>query len=386
MSAAGTRAGEVPETLARAAAGQPAALAALAAAVAAPSHAYLFEGPAGSGKAAAAHAFAAELLAVGAPDPADARRRSLQHPPSHPDLVWLAPQGNQHLVSEVRERVIGAAAYRPFEGDRRVFVIEAAEAMADESQNALLKTLEEPAPYVHLLLLSSQPSALLETVRSRCQPIRFAALTPEQVEERLASAAPDTDPAERRAAARLAAGDAARAEYLVSAAGRELRAAAEAFVGAALDGDLSGTPWAPLLEIAEAEGARAGEEARGPLEAQAAEQSAGGPRGRRRPKEAEEGGKRVARRARTETLDLGLALAGAWLRDIAAVGEGADELVLAGDRLDALRGQAAEVRPERARRGGELALETRRRLTVNVSEELALQGLLYGLEPLLRDA
>jgi DNA polymerase-3 subunit delta' len=122
------------------------------------------------------------------------------------------------------------------------------------------------------------------------------------------------------------------------------------------------------------------------MEAAAEEQGAAGGRGKRRPKDSEEAARRVARRARTETLDLGLALAGAWLRDLAAVGEGAGELALAGDRLDALSEQAAGVRSERARRGGELVLDTRRRLQVNVNEELALQGLLYALEPLLAAA
>ncbi len=70
--------------------------------------------------------------------------------------------------------MIRAAAYRPFEGGKRVFVVEAAEAMRDESQNALLKTLEEPPAFVHLILLSSEPEALLETVASRCQPVDFA--------------------------------------------------------------------------------------------------------------------------------------------------------------------------------------------------------------------
>src|SRR5919201_5506682 len=112
-------------------------------------------------------------------------RRGLADPSPHPDLVWLAPHGTQHLVDEVRQRVITASAYRPFEGARRVFVLEAADAMADESQNALLKTLEEPADYVHLLLITAEPELLLETVRSRCQPIRFAPLDPEAVESRL---------------------------------------------------------------------------------------------------------------------------------------------------------------------------------------------------------
>ena len=141
-----------------------------------PSHAYLFRGPRGAGKRAAARAFAAEILATGAEDPEDARRRALLDPSPHPDLVWLAPRGAQHLVEEVRERVIRAAAYRPFEGGKRVFVVEAAEAMRDESQNALLKTLEEPPEFVHLILLSSEPEALLETIASRCQPVDFAPL------------------------------------------------------------------------------------------------------------------------------------------------------------------------------------------------------------------
>ncbi len=152
-----------------------------------PSHAYLFRGPRGSGKRAAARAFAAEILAAAAADPDDARRRALLDPSPHPDLVWLAPRGAQHLVEEVRERVIRAAAYRPFEGGKRVFVVEAAEAMRDESQNALLKTLEEPPDFVHLILLSSEPEALLETVASRCQPIDFAPLPAAVLEAELAA-------------------------------------------------------------------------------------------------------------------------------------------------------------------------------------------------------
>src|SRR5213592_116111 len=105
---------------------------ALAAALRSPSHAYLFSGPRGAGKAAAARAFAAELLAAGSREPAETRRRALAIPPSHPDLAWVAPPGTQHLVEEVRQRVIAASAYRPFEGTRRVFVIEAAEAMQEE--------------------------------------------------------------------------------------------------------------------------------------------------------------------------------------------------------------------------------------------------------------
>src|SRR4051794_14213776 len=134
---AAARRGAVPDALAEATRHQPRAGATLAAALASPGHAYIFRGPRGAGKAVAARAFAAELLAEGAPDPDDARRRALLDPSPHPDLVWLRPPGAQHLVEEVRERVIRAASYRPFEAERRGFVIEAAGEKRDERQKAL---------------------------------------------------------------------------------------------------------------------------------------------------------------------------------------------------------------------------------------------------------
>ena len=90
--------------------------------------------------------------------------------------------------------MIRAASYRPFEGSRRVFVVEAAEAMRDESQNALLKTLEEPPGFAHLILLSSEPEALLETISSRCQPVDFAPLPSRGGRSGAATATPRRSP------------------------------------------------------------------------------------------------------------------------------------------------------------------------------------------------
>ncbi|HET7177097.1 MAG TPA: hypothetical protein VFI63_00260, partial [Solirubrobacterales bacterium] len=299
---------------------QPRVRMALAAALAAgPSHAYLFRGPRGAGKRAAARAFAAEILAAGAEDPAGARRRALLDPSPHPDLVWLAPSGAQHLVESVREQVIRAAAYRPFEGAKRVFVIEAAEAMRDESQNALLKTLEEPPGFVHLILLSSEPAALLETVVSRCQPVEFAPLPVEAIEAALAGDSPADEIA---AAARLSAGDVEAARFLLTEAGRGLRAQAEQLAAAALGsadepGEVGPAPWRALLDVAEQAGEAAEAAAREALEAEA---EAGI---RRSVRDIADEAKRVGRRRRTEVLDLGLALTAAWLRDLAATASGA---------------------------------------------------------------
>jgi DNA polymerase-3 subunit delta' len=373
---------ELPSSLRDATEDQPAARLALAGALATgPLHAYLFAGPPGTGKRAAARAFAAEILAIGAADPDDVRRRAAKQPSPHPDLVWLSPPGTQHLVGDVRDRVIQAAAYRPFEGERRVFVIEAAEAMADESQNALLKTLEEPPPYAHLVLLSAEPAALLETVISRCQEVRFAPLSAEVVERRLAAEGLGTG-SELAAAARLCGGDASRARFLLSDTGRELRGRAELSARAACAAELGPRPWLAMLEAADSAGAEAGERVSARL-AEAAE-GVDAREARTRRRHADEAAKRAARARRTELLDLSLALCGAWFRDLAAVAGGAPDLLLNVDRAEALRTDAEGLDPAAARQAAELVLETRRNLQVNVSEELALETLFYRAEALLR--
>jgi DNA polymerase III subunit delta' len=341
-----------------------------------PSHAYLFRGPRGAGKRAAARAFAAEILATGAEDPDDARRRALLDPSPHPDLVWLSPSGAQHLVEAVRERVIRAASYRPFEGGRRVFVLESAEAMRDESQNALLKTLEEPPGFVHLILLSSEPEALLETIVSRCQPIEFAALPSEALEAALeADPALDADDEEIAAAARLAAGDLERARFLLTPQGEKLRAAALEVAGVVgPTTPPNSKPWRWLLTAAEEIGSDAEAATREALEA---EKEAGI---KRSAKEMTDEAKRAGRRRRTETLDLGLALCASWFRDLAAIGSGAEQVAFNRDRLAQLRDAAEGLDPAAGRRAAELVQDTRRRLDLNVSEELALEALCFRLE------
>ncbi len=75
--------------------------------------------------------------------------------------------------------------FRPHEGARRVFIIEEADRMNAASANALLKTLEEPPPTAHLILLTARSASLLLTIRSRCQTIRFAPLTAGEIERYL---------------------------------------------------------------------------------------------------------------------------------------------------------------------------------------------------------
>jgi DNA polymerase-3 subunit delta' len=372
------REGTVPEGLAEATRHQPRARATLAAALAAgPGHAYLLRGPRGSGKRTAARAFAAELLALGAPDPEDARRRALLDPSPHPDLVWMRPPGAQHLVEEIRESVIRAASLSPAEGERRVFVIEEAEALRDESQNALLKTLEEPAPFAHLILVASDPELLAGTIVSRCAPVEFTPLSPDAVLEALG---PEADGG-AAAAARLSGGDVELARLLLTKRGDALRASAEGAARAALAGGQD-EPWRAFLEVAEEAGAEAGAEEERRLLEEAEGMSRRGRSGKLT-REAVEQVKRVERRARTRALDLALGLCSAWFRDLAAVAAGAEDVVLNIDRLDALREDAAGMDPASARFALEWVLDTRRRLRLNVSEELALEALWLRLHSTL---
>ena len=83
-------------------------------------------------------------------------------------------------IEQIRD-VVDRAGYRPFEGRRRVVIVDDAEAMVDAAQNALLKTLEEPPQSSVFVLVSSMPDSLLPTVLSRCQRLRFGELSAVEV-------------------------------------------------------------------------------------------------------------------------------------------------------------------------------------------------------------
>jgi DNA polymerase-3 subunit delta' len=99
----------------------------------------------------------------------------------HPDVLVVAPDEGETIKVETVRDIVGQVAYRPFEGQYRVIVIDRAEQMNDTSQNALLKTLEEPPQRTVLILVTSQPDSLLATIRSRCCRIRFAPLAPHEM-------------------------------------------------------------------------------------------------------------------------------------------------------------------------------------------------------------
>jgi DNA polymerase III subunit delta' len=343
-----------------------------------PSHAYLFHGPSGTGKRAVAEAFAAALLSEGAPDPEAVAVRVEHH--AHPDLMWVAPSGAHELLVDDVRPVVSAAPRTPFEASRRVFVIERADTMNDEAANRLLKTLEEPPGFVHLVLLTDRPSDVLETIASRCQAVRFDPLPEDEIAGRLRDEH-GVDSGTAAACARLALGDAARAAALATGEGPRLREVAERLARAAPAAQMATKPWRDVLDMARDRGDRA---VAALEEAHAADRELVAKRDRRRAEtEHAERSRRAQRRAYTQTLDLALGLAGLWYRDVAAVAWGAPELACHADRAAELAADAQGADPQRLRAAVELVEDTRRRLALNVSEELACEALGYRLERLL---
>jgi len=347
-----------------------------------PSHAYLFHGPPGVGKRTVARAFAAALLAAGSPAPDEVRGRVARG--AHPDLTWVMPSGaGEMLVGDIDQAVVAAAARTPFESRRRVFVLEDAHTLNDQAANRLLKTLEEPAPFAHFILLAPTPRELLPTIASRCQPVRFDPLSPARIEERLVGAGgePSTADVTLAACARLGLGDARLASRLAGEWGTRLRERVEAFVRGAVSGDTAARPWLELLQAARDAGTSAGEElmarVAGELELLPAKER------KRHQREAVDAQRRAERRVRGSALDLALRLAQLWLRDLWCVAEGAGELVYALDRRPELERDAEGRSPARLREAVELVRDTRLRLELNVSEELALEALAYRLGALL---
>jgi DNA polymerase-3 subunit delta' len=173
--------------------------------------ALIFAGPAGVGKKRTALALA-EAINCASPKSGDGLERDACGTcPScrriargvHPDVILVEPGDSGSIKIDPIRDVIKEAGRRPFEGRRRVVIINEADALVEQAQHALLKTLEEPPPSTVFLLVSSLPDALLTTVRSRCPRLRFGPLAPGEV-----AAALVRDHGYSEAEARAAAADA----------------------------------------------------------------------------------------------------------------------------------------------------------------------------------
>lgn len=154
-------------------------------------HGLIFAGPTGVGKATTAQALAAAFLcehASGADACGACESCRVIEADNHPDFHTIIKEhiryhdkggkskGITLSIHVIRPELIEPASRKPVMGRGKVFVIEQAELMNDDAQNAMLKTLEEPAGRTLIVLLTDQPGALLPTIRSRCQLVQFASL------------------------------------------------------------------------------------------------------------------------------------------------------------------------------------------------------------------
>ena len=177
------------------------------------SHAWLFSGSDGIGKTLLAAEFAKALLcrAPGAPHGNDCAECRMIAQNNHPDLMLVqAAEGKRLINIEQARQMSQSLSLRPVQSPRRVVIIREADQMLDYAANALLKTLEEPPAYAVLILTTHRPRNLLDTIRSRCQELRFAPLAPEHISAILAQHT-EFPPEETDIAARLAEGSAGQA-------------------------------------------------------------------------------------------------------------------------------------------------------------------------------
>lgn len=342
------------------------------------SHAYLFTGPAGSNKTAAAYAFAQAILCKnhGCRTCDDCKRIERR---KHPDVHFYSPEGAQgYLIEQIRE-IISGVALAPIRTQGKVYILDRVDLLGVSAANAFLKTLEEPMPGVTFILLGRTREGVLPTIVSRCQVVPFRHI-PALEAAGILSQKTGVTPQQARIAIEACNGSITRAIVFAKSAERaEFRARImEVLANLPLSDERD------VLEYA----AELIERAKAPLDNVRTQQSEELAESadfltKSALKQVELRHKRTLTMATRNSLNQMTSIIRSWLRDVLMIASGTPELVINVDQKRALEIAAQKVTPVGIMDALREAYKTDEALSYNVSPETCLDALLFSIREVL---
>ena len=143
------------------------------------SHAYILNGPEKSGKMMIAEAFAMALQCEGEGERPCLNCRSCRQAMDHnqPDIIYVTHEKPNTLsVADIRSQLVNDVDVKPYSNRYKIYIVDEAQKMTVQAQNALLKAIEEPPAYAVIMLLTTNPDAFLQTILSRCVQLKLKPL------------------------------------------------------------------------------------------------------------------------------------------------------------------------------------------------------------------
>lgn len=342
------------------------------------SHAYLFTGPAGSNKTAAAYAFAQAILCKdhGCRTCDDCRRIERR---KHPDVHFYTPEGAQgYLIEQIRE-IVSGVSLAPIRAKGKVYILDRVDLLGVSAANAFLKTLEEPTEGVTFILLGRTREAVLPTVVSRCQVVPFRHI-PAREAAGILSQKTGVTPEQARIAIEACNGSITRAMTFAKSAERaEFRARIMEV--------LSNLPLSDERDVLEY-AAELIERAKAPLDNVRTQQSEELAESadfltKTALKQIELRHKRALSMATRESLNQTTSIIRSWLRDVLMIASGTPDLIVNIDQREVLQRVAQKVTPTSIMSALREAYKTDETLSYNVSPETCLDVLLFSIREVL---
>lgn len=342
------------------------------------SHAYLFTGPAGSNKTAAAYAFAQAILCKdhGCRTCDDCRRIERR---KHPDVHFYTPEGAQgYLIEQIRE-IVSGVSLAPIRAKGKVYILDRVDLLGISAANAFLKTLEEPVEGVAFILLGRTREAVLPTIVSRCQVVPFRHI-PAREAAGILSQKTGVTPEQARIAIEACNGSITRAMTFAKSAERaEFRTRIMEV--------LSNLPLSDERDVLEY-AAELIERAKAPLDNVRTQQSEELAESadfltKTALKQIELRHKRALSMATRESLNQTTSIIRSWLRDVLMIASGTPDLIVNIDQREVLQRVAQKVTPASIMSALREAYKTDETLSYNVSPETCLDVLLFSIREVL---